>query len=70
MENLECNKAVLRMVEKIDMNKIKNIFDELPEEYNGLPVLSKMQKTYYLKSLEYKYNNVLIPVYNKLKGLN
>lgn len=70
MEDLECNKAVLRMVEKIDMNKIKNIFDELPVEYNGLPVLSKMQKTYYLKSLEYKYNNVLIPVYNKLKGLN
>ena len=66
MENNECNKAILRIIPKINMDKIKSIFDEIKEEYNDLPVLSKMQKTYYLKSLEYKYNNVLIPVYNKL----
>lgn len=66
MKNNDCNKAVIRMVPNISMERIKNIFDEIPEEYNGLPVLSKMQKKYYLKSLEYKYNNVLIPIYNKL----
>lgn len=66
MNNEECNKAILRMVPKINMDKITSIFDELPEEHNGLPVLSEIQKTYYLKSLEYKYDNVLIPVYNKL----
>lgn len=66
MNNEECNKAVLRIVPKINMDKISNIFNEIPEEYNGLPVLSKIQKTYYLKSLEYKYNNILIPIYNKL----
>lgn len=66
MENNECNKAILRIIPKINMDKIKRIFDEIKEEYNDLPVLSKMQKVYYLKSLEYKYNNVLIPVYNKL----
>lgn len=66
MENNECNKAILRIIPKINMDKIKSIFDEIKEEYNDLPVLSKMQKVYYLKSLEYKYNNVLIPVYNKL----
>ena len=66
MDDIECNKAILRMVPKINMDKITNIFDEIPEEYNELPVLSEMQKTYYLKSLEYRYNNVLIPIYNKL----
>ena len=70
MEDEECNKAILRMIPKIDMDKIKNIFAEIPEEYNMLPVLSKIQKAYYLKSLEYRYSNVLIPVYNKLLELD
>lgn len=69
MENEDCNKALLRMVSKINIDKIKKIFDEIPEEYNGLPVLSKTQKVYYLKSLEYRYANVFIPVYNKLLEL-
>lgn len=70
MKNVDCNKAVLRIIPKINIEKISNIFNELPEEFNGLPVLSKMQKTYYLKSIEYKYNNVLMPIYNKLLETN
>lgn len=70
MENVECNKAILRIIPKINMDKIRSIFDEIPEEYNGLPVLSEMQKKYYLKSLEYKYDNVLFPIYNKLIELD
>lgn len=66
MENEDCNSAILRMVSKIDIDKIRRMFDELPEEYNGLPVLSKVQKEYYIKTLEYRYNNVFIPVYDKL----
>lgn len=70
MENEECNKAILRIIPKINMEDITSMFDEIPEECDGLPVLSKIQKAYYLKSLEYKYDNVLIPVYNKLKDNN
>ena len=66
MNNDECNKAILRIVPKINMDKITDIFENIPEEYKGLPVLSKIQKEYYLKSLKYKYDNVLVPVYNKL----
>lgn len=66
MNNEECNDAILRIVPKINIDKIKSVFDELPEEYNGLPILSKIQKVYYIKSLEYKYFNILIPVYKKL----
>ena len=70
MDNAECNKAILRMLPKINMDKIISIFEEVPEEYNGLPVLSKIQKDYYLKSLEYRYENVLVPIYNKLLDIN
>lgn len=66
MKNPECNKAVQRIIPKINLDKISDIFDELPEEYNGLSILSKVQKMYYLKSIKYKYDNVLIPTYNKL----
>lgn len=66
MENEDCNSAILRMVPKIDIDKIRRMFDELPEEYNGLPVLSKVQKEYYIKTLEYRYYNVFIPVYDRL----
>ena len=69
MDNEECNKAILRIIPRINIDKIANIFDEIPEEYNGLPVLSKMQKIYYLKSLKYRYDNVLVPIYNKLLEL-
>ena len=58
MDNSECNKAILRIIPKINMDKITNIFNELPEEYNSLPVLSKIQKDYYIKVLEYRYSNI------------
>ena len=70
MDNSECNKAILRIIPKINMDKITNIFNELPEEYNSLPVLSKIQKDYYIKVLEYRYSNILIPIYNKLLELD
>lgn len=69
MSDEECNKAILKIVPQISLNKIGKVFEEIAEEYNGLPVLSKMQKTYCLKSLEYKYHNVLVLIYNKLLKL-
>lgn len=66
MNNIECNNAILRIVPKINIDEIKCIFDEIPEEFNGLPILSEMRKNYYFKSLIYKYDNVLVPIYNKL----
>ncbi len=66
MINEECNKAILRIVPKIDMQKIENIFNDLPSKYENLLVISEIQKKYYLKSLKYKYDNILMPVYNKL----
>ncbi len=65
MKNEDCNKALLRIFPKIDMNKIVDIFNEIPEEYDNLVILSKIQKDYYLKSLKYKYD-ILCSVYKKI----
>lgn len=62
----ECNRALLRIIPKINLNEIKKIFDEIPSEYNGEKVFSKNQKEFYYRILEYRYNKVLMPIYNKL----
>ena len=69
-KNCDCNYALIHIFPKIDLDKIKNLFDDIPLEYNGLTILSPQQRKLYFKSLEYKYETVLKPTYNKLKSLN
>lgn len=64
-KNIDCNNSILRIVPKIDMNKIKDIFNDIPNEYNGYQIISDIQKEFYVKTLEYKYN-ILLKVYNEL----
>ena len=70
MNNKDCNEAVKRIVSNISLSKIEDIFNEIPSEYNGMLIISDMQRKFYLESLRYKYNNVLLPVYNKLNDAN
>lgn len=66
MDNEECNNALIRIYKKINMEKIKELFDDIPLKYNNIPVLSTQQRCLYYESLVYKYENVFKPVYNKL----
>ena len=66
MQNIDCNKAIKRIIPKIDFNKIKNIFDELPNSYNGLVILSEAQRRFYLEAVRYRYKKILLPTYEKL----
>lgn len=66
MKNGNCNKALLRVFPKISLERIKQFFNDIPFECNGIPVLTKVQREYYFKSLEYKYKNVLLPIYEQL----
>lgn len=70
MNNKDCNEAVKRIVSNISLSKIEDIFNEIPSEYNGMLIISDMQRKFYLESLRYKYYNVLLPVYNKLNDVN
>ena len=67
MQNSDCNQAICEIVPKIDMNRIKELFKSIPTQYKGYKIISDIQKEMYYKSLEYKYQNVLLPVYNNLK---
>ena len=64
--NDDCNEALLRVFPKINLEKIKEIFDNIPSEYNNFSIISDEQRTLYYESLVYKYNKVFKPIYNKL----
>ena len=66
MENSDCNDALIRIFPKINLEDINNLFDSIPLEYNNLPVLTNLQRKLYYKSLEYKYEHVFKPIYQKL----
>lgn len=64
----DCNQALIRIYPNINLDKIKEIFDNIPETYNGLTVFSKVQKEAYFKMLKYRYEEIFKPIYNKLKS--
>ena len=67
MNNDDCNKALLRVFPKINLEKIKELFDNIPFEYDNLVVFSEFQRKLYFESLKYKYENVFKTIYDKLK---
>jgi len=42
------------------------MIEELPERQGCIPVLNTIQKEFYFKVLEYRYENILLPTYKKL----
>ena len=70
MDNLELNEVIIEIVPKINLDKIHEIIYELPNNINDIEVISEIKKEFYYKSLEYRYNNILLPIYNKLISKN
>lgn len=54
-----CNEAIKRIVPRIEMNKIKDIV-------SSTPYISDLQKEFYKTMLQERYNQILLPVFNKL----
>ena len=52
------------------MHKIRNIFKDIPQEENSISIMTSVQKEFYLKVMEYRYKNVLVPTYNKIIDKN
>lgn len=57
----ECNKALLRIVPRIDMDAICAFIDSVGE-------LSELQKSFYKKYLVSRYEKILMVAYEKLKA--
>ena len=49
------------------LEAIKKMIDEIPEEYQGLTVCSKVRKEFYSKSLQMRYEKEFLPAYKRLK---
>lgn len=59
-ESEECNKALLRIYSKIDMNEISRIIDDTP-------YISNLQKDFYKTSIGKRYELILTPAFEQLK---
>ena len=65
-ENKDCLSAVSRIVPRIDIAKIKSLIEEIPSEYKGVIVMSDLAKELYVKLLEERYKEILLPLYKRL----
>lgn len=58
MKNKECNQAIIRIFDRINLEKIKNFIDEIE-------VIAKVRKDFYKELIQKRYE-VIKEVYNKL----
>lgn len=68
MKNQDCNKALLRLFPKISIESIFNMIQEIPEEYDGIQIVSKVRKEYYCKCVEYRFKRCFEPTYKLLEA--
>lgn len=60
LENKECNDALLRIMPKINMDRICLIID-------NTPYISEIRKQFYKTILSKRYEKILMPAYEKIK---
>lgn len=58
----ECNKALVKIYPKVDLNKINDLIDSLN--------ITKVYKDFYKLMIEERFNKIIKYSYDKLKGLN
>lgn len=69
LKNKDCNAALMRIVPKINVENIKNMINEIPNEVNGIQTISEIRKEFYCKCIEYRYEKSLYPTYLKIKEM-
>ncbi|MCC8102568.1 MAG: CtkA family protein [Clostridiales bacterium] len=65
-ENEDCNAAVLRFVEHLDMKKVIDMIENIPETAYDLSVMPSIQKAFYIQLLETAYEKGIRPVAERL----
>jgi hypothetical protein len=56
----ECNNALIRITERVDLNKINKLIDSIED-------ISDMRKDFYKKILKQRFEKILLESYNNLK---
>jgi len=59
LKNEDCNNALIRMYDKINLNEINKLIDEID-------IISNIRKEFYKKVIEGKYKEILTVAYKKL----
>ncbi len=67
LENEDCNEALVKLVPNINLDKIKKFIYDIPNDFNGVFIISDVRKEFYFKCLEYRYNKLCL-MYEKLKN--
>lgn len=67
-KNKDLNDAIKRIVPQINIEKMNKIIDSVPDMYGGINIISDMKKELYKKIIKYRYENVLLPTYNKISN--
>ena len=57
----ECNKALVRIVEKVDLSKIYDLI-------NSIDNITEIRKDFYKTILKQRYEKILLESYNKLNS--
>ena len=70
LKNEDCNAALMRIVPKINVENIQKMINEIPNEVNGIQIISDVRKKFYCKCIEYRYEKSLYPTYLKIKEIN
>ncbi|MBQ4526679.1 MAG: HipA domain-containing protein [Clostridia bacterium] len=55
-ENIDCNNAILRILPKVDIEKINSFIDDTP-------YISDLQKDFYKTYINARYEKILLPIY-------
>ena len=66
LKNKDCNAALMRIVPKINVEKIKKMINEIPNEVKGIQIISDIRKEFYCKCIEYRYEKSLYSTYLKM----
>ena len=56
----ECNKALLRIVPRINMEKILEFMEEIP-------YLSDLQRVFYKTYIQARWEKLILPAYDRVK---
>ncbi len=68
MQNEECNTAVLRFADKVDMGKIRGIVDDIPETAFGVEIITSAQKEHYKRMFEIICEKSIFPTAEKIRN--
>lgn len=68
LENTDLQDALLRIVPLIEckLEEIKDFINRLPNNYNGIDIISENRKAYYIKTIETREKELLYPAYENL----